>query len=219
MPFIMGAVAHIDDYKEGRYFEKASRGDLSWNGYETNVLLKNTGSNDEGLPRFTDVGYVSGAGDLRDSRGMAVLDYDHDGDLDIAVNHNPGDLYQKQGVAPGLYQNRVGQGRNWLAVTLEGVTSNRDAVGALVTAFTGSHAQTRLLSAGSGYASQQSQRLLFGLADRGKIDKLVVLWPSGLQQRFENLPANHHVHLVEGASEVVTSQDASQFQKVGSGPR
>ena len=219
MPFIMGAVAHIDDYKEGRYFEKTSRGDLSWNGYETNVLLRNTGSDDGGLPRFTDIGYVSGAGDLRDSRGMAVLDYDHDGDLDIAVNHNPGDLYQQEGIAPGLYQNRVGQRRNWFAVTLEGVTSNRDAVGALVTAVTGNHSQTRLLSAGSGYASQQSQRLLFGLADRRQIDKLVVRWPSGLKQIFENLPANRHVHLVEGASKVVRSSGGAQDRKVGSGPR
>lgn len=198
----MGAVAHIEDYKDGRYFQKQARGDMSWNGYETNVLLHNLGNDANGIPRYTDVALPLGAGDLFDSRGTAFLDYDNDGDLDIAVSHNPGDLYPN-GVAPALYRNDVGNQQNWLVVELEGVTSNRDAIGAKVVISTEAGIQLRVKKAGSGYASQQSGRIHFGLGQATSIDSLKVVWPAGETTSYGVFDANQVIAIKEGQAPVL----------------
>lgn len=195
----MSAVAHIRQYKTGKFFTDEYRGGISWNGYENNVLLRNEGCDPDGTPRFTDVAMALGADDIRDSRGVAAADFDQDGDLDLVVNHNPGDRDREVGVPATLLRNDVGQDRSWLAVELEGTESNRDGVGAVVTAVTGSLRQTRLAHAGSGYASQDTGRLYFGLADARQVDELTVTWPGGATERFEDVPARRLVRVVEGS--------------------
>lgn len=195
----MGAVAHIKDYKKGVYFQNETRGDMSWNGYEHNVLLRNLGNDATGMPRFVDVAMALGADDIADSRGMALLDFDNDGDLDIAVNHNPGDLHAETGIAPALYRNDVGQTRHWSAVSLTGTRCNRDAVGATVTLETAAGTQLRLRSAGSGYASQHGARLYFGLGEATEIRRLTVRWPGGEVFVAENLPVDRLLTVVQDA--------------------
>ena len=199
----MSAVAHIKTYKTGRFFSNEFRGELSWNGYENNVLLRNEGVDADGTPQFTDVALAVGADDGRDARGYAAADFDHDGDLDLVVNHNPGDNDDAARRRPTLYRNDIGHARAWLSVELEGRTSNRDAIGATVavttnTVASGDHRQMRLLSAGSGYASQHSGRLHFGLGDAEEVTELVVRWPSGAEERFGPLATRQHLRLVEG---------------------
>ncbi len=162
----MSAVAHIKDYKTGKFYSDEFRGDISWNGYEHNVLMRNEGKDSNGTLQFTDIGMAVGADDIKDTRGMAVADFDNDGALDIITNTNPGDSGDATKARPALLHNNIGARRNWLAVELEGTKSNRDAVGAMVTIETGGEKQLRLLSAGSGFASQNSARLYFGLNDK-----------------------------------------------------
>ena len=183
----MSAVAHIKDYKTGKFYRDEFRGDISWNGYEHNVLMRNEGKDSNGTLQFTDIGMAVGADDIKDTRGMAVADFDNDGALDIITNTNPGDSGDASKARPALLRNNIGSRRNWLAVELEGTQSNRDAVGAMVTIETGGEKQLRLLSAGSGFASQNSARLYFGLNDKTTIDALTVRWPSGRVERFEKL--------------------------------
>jgi hypothetical protein len=148
--------------------------------------------------RFTDVAMALGADDIKDGRGMATADFDNDGDLDIAINSNPGDSGRAELSRATLLRNNVGATRNWLAVELRGGAgahdgdtkgkwSNRDAVGATVTLETGADKQLRLVTAGSGFASQHSSRLYFGLGERDHADALVVRWPSGRVERFEKI--------------------------------
>lgn len=206
----MSAVAHIDEYKTGRFYTDEYRGDMSWNGYENNNLLRGEGCSESGVPRFTDVAMALGADDQKDARGIAIADYDHDGDLDIAVNHNIGDHGNAELAEAVLLRNDVGAARAWLAVELRGTTSNRDAVGATVTVTTGDQQQLRLLSAGSSYASQHSQRLYFGLGDSERVDQLTVRWPGGGSETFEGLAARQLVRIVEGQgikSEDIESQE------------
>lgn len=195
----MSAVAHIRQYKAGKFYSDDFRDGISWNGYENNVLLRNEGTAEDGTPRFTDVAMALGADDIRDSRGSAAADFDQDGDLDLIVNHNPGDRDREIGVPPALLRNDLGQDRAWLAVELEGTTSNRDGVGAQVTAVVGPLRQLRLAAAGSGYASQDSGRLYFGLADAERVDELIVRWPGGATERFEDLPVRRLVKVTEGS--------------------
>ncbi len=183
----MSAVAHIKDYKTGKFYRDEFRGDISWNGYEHNVLMRNEGKDSNGTLQFTDIGMAVGADDIKDTRGMAVADVDNDGALDIITNTNPGDSGDASKARPALLRNNIGSRRNWLAVELEGTQSNRDAVGAMVTIETGGEKQLRLLSAGSGFASQNSARLYFGLNDKTTIDALTVRWPSGRVERFEKV--------------------------------
>jgi len=199
----LSAVAHIKDYKTGKFYRDEFRGDISWNGYEHNVLMRNEGKDSNGTLQFTDIGMAVGADDIKDTRGMAVADFDNDGALDIITNTNPGDSGDASKARPALLRNNIGSRRNWLAVELEGTQSNRDGVGAMVTIETGGEKQLRLVSAGSGFASQNSARLYFGLNDKRQIDALTVRWPSGRLDRFENdkgaaIAARQLVRIKEG---------------------
>jgi len=183
----LSAVAHIKDYKTGKFFRDDFRGDISWNGYEHNVLLRNEGPDTDGTLRFTDTAMATGSDDIRDARGLAIADFDNDGALDIATNNNPGDSGDASKSRAMLLHNNVGSKHNWLAVELEGTQSNRDGVGATVTIAAGGEKQLRLLSAGSSFASQNGSRLYFGLGDKTQVDALIVHWPRGLVERFEKI--------------------------------
>ena len=92
-----------------------------------------------------------------------------------------------------------------VVIRLRGTKSNRDAIGAAVTLEAGDRKQTRYLQAGSGFLAQHSKELSFGVGkDAGPL-RATVRWPSGLTQRFEALPGNHRIQIVEGSQEI-TSQ-------------
>ena len=114
----MSAVAHIKDYKTGKFYRDEFRGDISWNGYEHNMLLRNEGRDCRWHAAIHDVAMATGADEIRDSRGMATADFDNDGDLDIVINNNPGDSGRAEQARATLLRNNVGERRNWLAVEL-----------------------------------------------------------------------------------------------------
>ncbi len=87
-----------------------------------------------------------------------------------------------------------------IAFLLRGTKSNRDAIGAAVTVETASGRQTRMLQAGSGFLSQHSKEVFFGLGDANDKDSVraSIRWPSGLLQNLHDLPVNHRVWVEEG---------------------
>lgn len=194
----MSAVAHIQEYKTGRFYTDEFRGLSSWNGWERNNLLRNEGLGADGVPRFTDVASSLGADDDRDARGIAIADFDNDGDLDIAVNHNPGATGDPVRSRVRFLENEIGDRHHWLAVELVAAEGNRDAVGATVVARSGDLKQLRQVNAGSSYASQHSQRLYFGLGERTTVDTLTVRWPSGRSEEFSSLDSRTLVRISEG---------------------
>jgi enediyne biosynthesis protein E4 len=197
----LSAVAHIKDYKTGKFYRDDFRGNISWNGYEHNVLLRNEGTAPNGTLQFTDVAMATGADDIRDARGLATADFDNDGDLDVVINNNPGDSGRAELSRATLLRNNVGERRNWLAIELRGTASNRDAVGASVTLEVGNEKFMRLVSAGSGFASQQSARLYFGLGDRTQVDVITVRWPNGRIEKFSKHPlaTRQLIRITEGS--------------------
>ncbi|MFN0214102.1 MAG: FG-GAP-like repeat-containing protein [Saprospiraceae bacterium] len=142
------------------------------------------------------------------SYGNAFGDWDCDGDLDLAVA-NCLDANQTD----YLYENHSAEnGNNWLEIKLVGTTSNRSAIGAKVrvTAIINGQSvtQVREISAQSGYCGQNQLSAHFGLADADSLT-MAVEWPSGLEQLFGNLAANHCLTLVEGQAMVGVGQPHS----------
>lgn len=182
------------------------------------MLLRNDGPDANGAPVFSDVAMATGADDIRDARGMATLDFDNDGDLDVVVNNNPGDSGRAELARATLLRNNVGERRNWLAVELRSPGKNSHAVGAQVTLEVGGEKQVRLVSAGSGFASQHSERLYFGLGDHDRADAFVVHWPSGRVERVEQvggqpIAARRLVRLTEGTGSELLELPAGPKEK------
>ena len=153
---------------------------------------------------FADVTSTSGAALTARavSRGSATVDFDNDGDLDVVINNLDG--------GPAVLRNDGGNRQNFLVIDLEGRTSNRSAVGAVVTVRAGDLVQRGARQSGDSYLSHSDARLHFGLGTRTKVDSVEVRWPGGTVQRFSDVPANTFVKIVEGSSNLQTVRTASQ---------
>jgi tetratricopeptide (TPR) repeat protein len=164
------------------------REDCSWNGREPNVLYARRGG------RHFDYSGVSGADFTDDSRAFAVIDFDGDGNLDLI-------LKSRLGPQVRLLRNEWGTDGRAIAIRLTGGPSNRDAIGAAVEIEWAGKRTVSFVQAGSGYLSQHTKTLHFGLGDASRADRLAIQWPSGLRQEFHNLEAGFHYYVTEGASE------------------
>ncbi len=110
------------------------------------------------------------------TRSSAIFDMDNDGDLDIITNdfNSPpmvlnSDLAQRHAI-------------NYLKVKLVGTRSNKDGLGATVQVTTSAGTQTKIHDGQSGYLSQSSKELYFGLGKSTSVDRVAVTWPTGKQQ-------------------------------------
>ena len=138
-----------------------------------------------------------------DSRAVAVVDWDQDGDLDL--------WYTNRTTPRVRYLQNNQPSSRYLAVRLQGVASNRDGIGArceLETIDDGQAAtSTKTLRAGEGYLAQSSKWVHFGLGDAEPVS-LKVYWPSGQQQVFTGLQANTRYHIKEGSEIQVLASSA-----------
>ena len=127
------------------------------------------------------------------SRGCAFGDFDNDGDIDVLiVNLNE---------PPSLLRNDIRGKQNWIKVRLEGVKSNRSAIGARVLAHYGGKTQAQTVLSQSSFYSCNDPRLHFGLGSLTSAD-LDVYWPNGLHETFKRIPANQLITLREGTGPV-----------------
>ncbi|NUN99166.1 MAG: VCBS repeat-containing protein [Saprospiraceae bacterium] len=144
------------------------------------------------------------------SFGLAFGDYDNDGFLDLAIAtcKNANASPQPNNL---LYHNN-GNGNKWLKIKLEGVVSNRAAIGAKIRIKTIAGWQLRDISAQSGYNGQNSLIAHFGLGTANSVDSVVVEWPSGIRQYLTQVAPNQQLLVVEeDATSVKTPGLFQQF--------
>jgi hypothetical protein len=126
-------------------------------------------------------------------RGIAYADFDNDGDLDLAITASNGPAR--------LLRNENANQNDVLRVKLIGTKSNRDAIGAKVTATTNAGVNlTRLVKGGSSYLSQSELPVTFGLGKPGstKSVRLQITWPSGGKDSLGDIKPNQFLTIQEG---------------------
>ena len=133
------------------------------------------------------------------ARGLAVGDYDNDGAVDVLVASNGG--------APVLLKNNAARNNNWLGIKLEGVSCNRDAIGAKIVWIVDGKKNTRLKNNGGSYLSSHDPREVLGIGKASRIDLLEIHWPapSNKVDRITQVPMNRYIHITEGKGITPTS--------------
>ncbi|HTC36708.1 MAG TPA: FG-GAP-like repeat-containing protein [Bryobacteraceae bacterium] len=171
------------DYEQGwNAVNELIRADYTWSGYERNVFYAN---NRDGT--FSDVSAAVDLDFLEDGRSFALADFDHDGRQEMFLKNRSGPQLR-------LLKNVVDELPPSISFRLRGVKSNPDAIGAAITV----ESQTKTLQAGSGFLSQHSKDLFFGLGSAKGPLSASIRWPSGLVQQVHDLPLDHRVWVEEG---------------------
>lgn len=150
----------------------------------------------DGERDFLEISFLTGADNDSDGRSIVAGDFRNIGRLDLVVR-------QVGGGPVILYENQFPQ-RHYLKVSLRGKmepgktpTSNRQAIGARLTAFVKGQQLVRELYPACTFRSQMPNIVHFGLADAEKVDRLVIRWPSGTESVLTNLAADRHILIDE----------------------
>ena len=161
------------------------------------VLLRNRDGRE-----FVDVTASSGTGELHKGHGVAFADLDNDGDEDIVAEvggATPGDSH-----AMRVFEN-PGHGNDWIAVKLDGVTTNRSAFGARIAVTVenegrGRRTIHRQVSTGGSFGASPLEQHI-GLGPRAHIVDVEVWWPaSNTRQHFADVATNQAIRIAERAS-------------------
>jgi len=187
-----------------------SRKPIKSSNMQKPYLLENKDSK-----RLVSVGESTGEffGRVHAGRGMAICDYDNDGDLDFAVSmiEQPAELIRNDSHGNASHGNasarNASHGGNYLLIDLIGRQSNRDALGAWLevelaagdggSSWQGTRKLIRHRFGGGSYASTHASTLHIGLGQATGVSKLTVHWPGGKTQTFRDLLPNQRLSVIE----------------------
>jgi tetratricopeptide (TPR) repeat protein len=156
-----------------------------------------------GQKGFADASVATGLDFAADARAIASTDWDGDGDVDLWITNR---------TAPSIRFAHNQAGGKSLMLQLQGVTCNRDAIGARVTARLAPSGQrlVQTLRAGDGFLSQSSKWLHFGLPDGEQISELTVAWPGGSKESFSGLERGGRFLLVQDSGKAAAVKPRGQ---------
>jgi len=148
------------------------------------LLLEN-----DGKGHFIDVGkkLSSYFSTKRSGRGLAIWDYDNDGDMDIIISH----LDKK--ARPSLLRNDGGNKNNWLGLTLKAKKGVTATIAAKITVSAGGKKQVIINQNTTGYLSNSDSRIHIGLGQQKNIDKLKIDWSDGTKAVYKNIVGNKYI--------------------------
>ena len=181
----------------------------SFSGRERNCFFLNTGDTPAAQGRFANISAVSGLDFPDDARAVALVDWDHDGDLDMWISNRNAPRLR-------LMRNELPTGNHFLMLRLQGngKTTNRDAIGARVeVVFANADSKNphpksiKTLRAGEGFLAQSSKWIHFGLGKTDTVKMVTVRWPGGEVEQFTGINANHRYRLIQGSG---VAQDITQ---------
>ncbi len=142
---------------------------------------------------FADISDLAGFNDTLFGSALIALDYDRDGDLDLAqtteaLGDDPSRLR--------LLQNQPGpesENNNFLVIKPRMDGPNHRAIGALVRVEVDDLRITRLITAGTSFMGQEPAEAHFGLGTATEVDEVVIEWPDGTESQLLDVPANQVV--------------------------
>jgi hypothetical protein len=169
---------NLSAYERKRFF-------LNVPGTAISARGKSAGGRD-----FLDLSYLSGADNDGDGRSVVAGDFRNNGRLDLVVR-------QVGGGPVILYENNFPQ-RHYLEVSLRGTKSNRLGIGARLVAEVNGRRIVREQYPHNSYRSQMPNVVHFGLGDAPRVNRLLIRWPSGIEQQLTDLPADRHIIIEEG---------------------
>ena len=161
---------------------------VNLSAYERNRLFFNY----EGR-EFIDLSYQSAADIDSDSRSAIAADFDRDGDLDLLVASVGGGPLR-------LFMNQIPSDGKAVRVLLEGTKSNRLGVGTRLQIEVGSRRIVRDVFPANGLMGQHPTEAVIGVGAVNEIDRLLVHWPSGHTQTFQNVPVGGTLQIREDAA-------------------
>jgi hypothetical protein len=124
------------------------------------------------------------------ARGAAAADYDLRGVPSIAISTNNGPAY--------LFRNSGDSKNHALRLELEGVKSNRSAIGAAIAVKVGGQTQRYAVHSGSSYCSQSELPVTVGVGPATQADSIAIQWPSGEVTNLPSVAAGQIYRVVEG---------------------
>lgn len=163
---------------------------------------------------FTDLTSSARVGSLQKGHGVSFADLDNDGDEDIHIEMGgayPGDAYQNS-----LFINPGESKNNCINISLEGVTCNRAAIGAVIKLYFTENGQKRMVcrqvNSGGSFGSNPLRQHI-GIGKATFVERLEIEWPvSRVTQVFNNLEINTYIKIKEGNNKFETVQlKASDF--------
>ena len=161
----------------------------------TNKLFRNLGDG-----TFSLISEMTPLSSFFAGRGGTWADFNNDGALDIVVANNEADI----GVQ--IFQNTNNE-NNWIAFDVEGTTVSLDAYGTRIQVQTAQGVKIDEKACGMSYASQSSHRLYFGLG-QGEAQDILVTWPDGSQDFFDELEINQIHFIKQGSNPFVAAVDS-----------
>jgi len=179
----------------GHVYPEVDKNNLGSNYEEPRILYHNLGKG-----TFADISASAGPGINMhaSSRGLAVGDLWNDGRTSgVITNLN---------AAPSLLVNQVRNSNHWIAIRTVGTKSNRDGIGARISVKAGARTWMDEVRSGSSYNSSSDMRVHFGLGSATNVESIQIRWPSGLLERFDNLPIDSIQTLKEGSGTAVPSE-------------
>jgi enediyne biosynthesis protein E4 len=172
----------------GHVYPEVDKQKLGSSYEEPRILYHN-----DGTGKFDDISDQAGSGITtpRAGRGLAVGDLWNDGKMSAVISN--------MNAAPSLLVNQLRSGNHWIGLRTVGTKSNRDGIGARLTVKAGARTFVDEVRSGSSYDSNHDMRVHFGLGSVAKLDYIDVRWPSGLVERFSDVPVDKISTLKEGS--------------------